>query len=549
MKKFQFVITILGLFALIGLGCGGSSSSTSASTDTDSDSDTTTTENALAAEAYPSDLVITSPTASSSGSALRAALTRTAAVDEPAGEPKTMDVSTEEFKPLPPSEMKENIATILEADSEDGCAFSLYMGAPTGSANCYGPSVNYSNHPNASQQGQNPGLQTASGQLPSGDLGIWTENEASTGEACIAAKLNAQVSEFGAMLDMAINSFASMMCVGKVNDQEPPSEVGEVLDLTEIFEDSGAAPFTVEEATTTREEDTAEGNENFESTLAMSVGMVTEGETVDLSGECTLDHVKLNDDNTLYEGHLTCVMTREVFPGEPTGGCTDPNEDTLTDALSIVYEKATADSLNYEVRKATFCGELTLADVITDGEVNTSGWAGNYHYALFNMDPDTFEGNFEYAWQAGSGDSNTRAFNLSLTEDEAETVSGCGYFGYGPAVTSANLGMIDEFICNWAGPGNSHDGLLKAQRQCITKSATDTEFQSVSANLDIVYAPTNSCDASAGGNFTYTATGTPAGGTPGVSLDRSTATTAVTHDLFLLSNITDFTAPTAPDVD
>jgi hypothetical protein len=241
-------------------------------------------------------------------------------------------------------------------------------------------------------------------------------------------------------------------------------------------------------------------------------------------------------------------MTREVFSGEPTGAC-ENNEDTLTDALSIVYEKASADSLNYEVRKATFCGEQALADVITDGEVNASGWAGNYHYALFNMDPTTFEGNFEYAWQAGSGDSNTRAFNLSLTKDAEETVSGCGYFGYGPAVTADNLGIIDEFICNWAGPGNSHEGLLKAQRQCMTKSTTDTEFQSVSANLDIVYAPTVNCNASAGGSFTYSDAGGAAAAGAGVSLDRTSTTTAVTHDLFLLEDITDFTAPTAPDVD
>src|SRR3989338_5976485 len=108
MKKFQYVIMVLGMFALIGFGCGGSDSASTTTTSTDTDTDTTTTENALAAEAYPSDLVITSPTASSSGSALRAALTRTAAVDEPAGDPKTVNVSTEEFKPLPPMEMKEN---------------------------------------------------------------------------------------------------------------------------------------------------------------------------------------------------------------------------------------------------------------------------------------------------------------------------------------------------------------------------------------------------------------------------------------------------------
>ena len=174
-------------------------------------------------------------------------------------------------------------------------------------------------------------------------------------------------------------------------------------------------------------------------------------------------------------------------------------------------------------------------DIILD-----DSWSGNMNQAIVNMDTSTGLGSVSAAWQAGSGDSNTRVFNAYTATSGSSTI-GCGFFGYGADFDSDysnNTNTIDGFICNWAGPGNDHSmsGTTgKGQKQCFTQ--TSGVFAEDTSKRAITYAPTVSCDDT-DGSFTYDF--------PAHSGDGAT------NDLVTLSGDSDFssyTAPSAPTLD
>lgn len=179
-----------------------------------------------------------------------------------------------------------------------------------------------------------------------------------------------------------------------------------------------------------------------------------------------------------------------------------------------------------------------------DGTLLLTQATQNINHGIFNVHPDTWVGNVSYAWQAGSGDSNTRVFNVIVS-----ATAGCGFFGYGGAFNTttgtAPSNAITNMICNWAGPGNQHTGLTgKAQKQCMTKSSAGV-FAIDSTKNNISYAPVNSCSMTAGqlgangSAFGYKLTSASYPGTQ----------PAVTNDLVTLASDTDYatyTAPTAP---
>jgi hypothetical protein len=87
-------------------------------------------------------------------------------------------------------------------------------------ANCYGPTLQYRNHPDGGGGG--------TGELPHGDLGIWQEMD-STGDACAAAQINARLNGaeqqsqaslllMAALIDAATDAGLSLPVTGGVLD-------------------------------------------------------------------------------------------------------------------------------------------------------------------------------------------------------------------------------------------------------------------------------------------------------------------------------------------
>ena len=80
-------------------------------------------------------------------------------------------------------------STALEGTDVSACFDALPAKPQVESPLCYGPAVDYEMHPDAS------GSDPTSGQLPTGDLGLWVETEPGTDTACAAAKLNELVAK------------------------------------------------------------------------------------------------------------------------------------------------------------------------------------------------------------------------------------------------------------------------------------------------------------------------------------------------------------------
>lgn len=132
----------------------------------------------------------------------------------------------------------------------------------------------------------------------------------------------------------------------------------------------------------------------------------------------------------------------------------------------------------------------------------SSAWSGNATHAIFGFDPEDGSAHVSFAWQAGRNDDKARVFNVYVAQQD-DGASGCGFFGYGsPFGDEGPSGNeISTFVCNWAGPGNNHDGKVGfAQKQCMSRTAEGL-FEPTSSAIS--YAPVNDCDSSEDPGFSY----------------------------------------------
>lgn len=534
----QSIRRLSGLLVLALLAACGSSSDSSSSS-------TTTTTDTTTKAAVPGDVVLSSPTASTaSSSSLNV---------KAVGDAATSDYAARRtaFQSL--------------SSGDNACAFTPQI-KTVSSPRCYGPNLNYNGHPGASvadaDTTDTPNVEDDDGQMPSGDLGLWGLTESSTGEGCAAAKMNELVDKVASTVDNVVNMFGVMACAGKKAGIALPA-VGATVDLTAAMNTHMVAPgITISAATLTRNADTDANGDGtadrvFVSTMTATFGFG--GATGTRTGTMTLKHIPTTGDNSTYKGKLSMKMSKDTRDGSNCGELAGV-EAGAVDAGTILYEKTSASSVVYQVNYAQFCGKSTNpfdssnnilpSDKATS--TNLDGWADNWNYGLFSTNPSNGTGTFAYAWQAGKGDGNTRVLNLTTeVVSGGSNLTGTAYFGFGPDIeTASGRGTITKMICNWAGPGNSHTGLTKAQKMVLGKASGATVWSNSSAT--ITYAPTNSCDAAASDSFVYEAVDgnyQAVAGTSGKELsltnDRITSTTAVTNDLVDLTGVS-FTLPTAP---
>lgn len=547
----RFIVVCSAL--LLCAGCGSSSSTTT----TDDTTEAAVTDLSKAAG---SDVVVASVTAeiSTADASANAEIAVGKQGEPPEGEVQGFeargslpgDAQTGDFKGK-----QEARQAMFEASGETSCLFTVSF--PTVSdVTCYGPTVDYSNHPGAT----NPQEQT--GQLPIGDTGIWDATEGTSGEACSAAKMTEVVEKASSKVDMMLNIIGSMICAGKKAGAALPAE-GETVDLLEEIGDKAAVDnLSYTTATVERLADDSSGNDVYESTAGMTVGPAGS----QLVGTIINKHIPLDDSNSTYKGKLSfsAANSNNASAGM---NCQQINQQTgetgSTFAGVIRYHKASATSLKIEFEFAEFCGTDSPLD--SSNNINlastggASGWGDNGNYGVFSVNPEDGTGDVAYCWQAGHNDGRTRCINVS-TSSSGGVGSGTSYVGFGPAFddTAGTKGSLDGFVCNWAGPGGATQapnddrsaaalnaigrGVAKVQRQELARAAGATVFTPTGDN-NFTYAVTNSCDVAEGSNFAYRASN--AGQNLNLDNDR-TGTAAVTNTFIALTAV-DFTVPTPPD--
>ncbi len=506
MKKIVFICGVF-LLAIGFVYC---------SSDDDSGS-----SNALSS-AFPQDLAVASPYAESSGSSSSSKFSA-----------KETEVS---YASIAPEDMESadakaaKMKAMLSPSSIKDCAFLFDFFKAPYNPQCYGPTLAFTNHPDAG-----PGDPNANGELPPGDLGIWEEYESlsvsgSTEQVpCVVAKMNELIANVEDRIDFSIYVVSWMMCVAKVKGEDALPAAGETKDYTSLLQESASdtgVPFSVTSATIERKED-CEGHPRYLSKLQ---GTVTQdGKSVQI--EVNMLHTQENADNTVYSGIIWSTF-KGTFGSDPN--CSGGN--TAMFAASIRYQRLSAGNLLAEVETAAYCSSsfdpftsdhrLDMNDKY-DAVTNPEGWSNNYNYFLINHNTTSKSDVYVYKWQAGRMDSHARIFSGSVEQDASGSLSGCSYFGYGALKASAD--MADRMICNWAGPGNDHTGVSKVQRQCVVEDSTG-KLVSDATKLNISYAPVNSCS--------YDGTGTATFGGSGA---------AIPDDLLNLDQVS-FTGPSLPDV-
>lgn len=513
-RKLALGLCLFFMVAGSFVACGGGSSGSSS----------TTSSSSASSSSFPVSLAIVSPLAGSSSSANISSLQ---------ANPKFVTAY---------SDATSDINDIFNGASITDCDFdaSLFL-TPETDAACYGPEVDFSNHPDWTAADVR--YPTDDGKLPVGDLGLWSETDAVTGEACAAAELNARTDSLNDRANASLQALASMVCV--VNNNSLTVPTNSALDLTSYMNSMASATgLTVVFNSASITHSNTAGNNEFTSALDFTY---TTGGGVSYEMAVTLVHVP-DCDGDGYQGRVSYQFNDTQTAGNcvPMGSASD----AVTQAGSVLYRKYSDHAMALDVRSATFCA--SDADAFTDGLVDPSkkydattdpdGWGDDFNYFIANFDPATMGGQYSYSWQAGRNDGNTRVFNIFLEEDtNTDLLSGAAFFGYGADIVN-RAGDIDGFICNWAGPNGTHTLSSLAQAQYLSQASVGGLFSSDSTRLAITYAPVNSCNYAGTGTFLYDKDNDN-------SLADESATTAVTNNLAALTDVaaSGFLMPVAPE--
>ena len=380
------------------------------------------------------------------------------------------------------------------------------MFASSGNATCYGPQMLYANH-------QDAGGGSASGQLPGGDLGLWTEYEGGT-QPCVAAQLKQRTRGVKGQTLQGLLMMAAMRRTVDASSTLAMPAAGATTNLASDFETRlhlipAFASVVVHAASITLDS----GGSTYTYRLALANGSSGAGAKL---GEVIMKHTP-GSSTSAYSG----VMQVSGFTLSNDGafGCSD-----AVDSGTGLYQGAQVSTLHYTrdgagvafgSRSGNYCGHPSSTSVadygaqvatLTSGSEldpsaklsgtlrgSSTGWRGNFSRFAGSFDKDSGAGNFVYAWQAGVMDGATRSLAINADYNSAsETRTLKGYFGFGGDIATTN-GALLGMICNWAGPGNSHTPLPSFQSQVATLAPSAMNFSIASGGSKIGYAPTTSC--------------------------------------------------------
>lgn len=349
---------------------------------------------------------------------------------------------------------------------------------------CYGPSMNYSNHPDGNDG--NPA------QLPHGDLGLWLDTEPGGNVPCAAEKMNELVTKGLHTLDMATGSMAMMICAAAHDGLTKPTS-GE-LNLKPSLDKIPNSPFSITEAKMVK----LEGNRIKTLFKASHKGSNFEFGKL----EITVEH-----DEDSKSGSILIVRPSETGTGD-------------TRATSARYRNNPDNEKELQIimRSALFQNGNPV-QLTADQQVVLGGVSGDplgdkvsdSHFMVGYFNTSTKTQRLAYGWLAGGKDSHFRTFNADVKANEANA-----WYGYTPSpytaqgtttqlpdldLSKSNAGMI----CNWTGPGHSHSVNNYLQHQYMTKSNGKWVLANESSDSKIRYVPVVSCQLTSNTNTTFTA--------------------------------------------
>jgi len=413
----------------------------------------------------------------------------------------------------------------LAAGPGDALDLMRFFGS-SGNANCYGPSMSYRTH-----QDESGGM--SSGQLPGGDLGLWLEREGPA-QPCVAAQLNRRIEGVKGQAQQGLLLMAALRRQVEMSSSLSLPAAGSSTDVTAELETSlhmspKAATLDVLSATIALDAD----GKVYTYRFAFDLGGTGAAAR---SGEVVLRH-KPGATATEYSGVLQ--IAGFSLSMDQARGCADEKDGAtgqyeIADVSSVRYGRS-GQTLSFSSRSGNYCGHPSSAAAVSfasevatfdsDGELDPTvklmppmppmggggggpaafmragvkGWIGNFSRFAGDFDLDTVEGDFLYAWQAGTQDNATRMLALDTQYDSAlGDRSLQGFFGFGADIASSD-GKLQGLICNWAGPGNNHTPKPLFQSQTATMAAGAMDFVIPSGGSKIRYAPTNSCSSTTTG--------------------------------------------------
>jgi hypothetical protein len=471
-------IAISSALCLTLHACGGGGGSS----DSSSNSSSNSSNSSFDGTTFPTELAVVSPTDSAAASS-RSARSVSNFSQRTAGDAYSTTVS--------------KIRGVFDGSSSVSTTFTpeLFYTQDI-NANCYGPKLFYDNHvdgTDATPQGSD----TLS-SLPTGDLGIWKASDDS-GQACVAAQLNARMESVKDRSSIALMGIASLIKVYVDSGSTWPTDIaaGATVDLVSNMNALSIANTSF--STATISQDSAGKQWSY------SLAFTYTRNSVDYDISVGMTHVQ-GSSSSEYEGLLTYAADNTF---SPAGNCST-NNVTLNGSLHYISNSAT--DLRFQSRGAQLCnhGSSALTEAVNSTDItgnvvnptdSTNVWSDNFTQFTAQIDPTTIIGNYSFVWQAGKNDSHSRILNIGLETQSA----GEAYFGFGDQVGTTD-GSIKGFICNWAGPGGNHTLLDYAQRQHITLNTTSNIFELTNSGAsDITFAPTVSCtyDGDGTGTFLY----------------------------------------------
>lgn len=396
---------------------------------------------------------------------------------------------------------------ILSADTSVTLADLLDLAGLFGMADahaaCYGPQVLYASH--------DDGGGTAAGQLPSGDVGLWLANEA-PGRPCAVAQMGKRVRGVkhqtlqGLLLaavmrqTVAASSTLAMPAAGGSTDLA--TELAARLAGLPAAAGVGVAAASI----------ALDGAGQYTYRLVLTHGSGASARR----GEVILRHTP-GADARHYSG--TLQVAGFTLDSDVAFGCSDEVDSAsgrfkVARLSTVAYSRADA-AIGFGARSAHYCGHpvagtgsddgAQVAGLTADHQLDpavklsgstrgaATGWRGNFTRYAGDFDRSTAAGSFLMAWQAGPGDSHSRALAARATVNSAtgdRTLD--GWFAYAGDLASST-GALQGMICNWAGPGHSHATNTRFQSQTATRAAAATAWTLGSSK--ITYAPTVSCNS------------------------------------------------------
>lgn len=352
---------------------------------------------------------------------------------------------------------------------------------PDDDAGCYGPQMDVKNHPD------DPSAPAR--KLPSGDLGLWSATDAATGDACVAAQWNARMRGATARTSQTLIGLAMVAKQAYATSGSLPA-VGATTDVT--------TSMPVTPKVTWQKASVSQPTAGKYDYLLYFDFQDAAGATHHVETQL---HHEPGADATHYTGSARYAVTH-TFVG---GNCPGTGAKDVTTAGTILYTRTGESDIEIAHRSGQFCGAATThgtlatdrgATYAADGQLDPTakldgtgkGWGDKFARFGAHVNPNTGDGSYLLAWQAGPQDGSARVLEGTVVQ-LAAAAAGEGYFGFGGDITTFS-GDINGMICNWAGPGSSHTVQPYFQRQAYSQSGSTWASE---ATPSISYAPKNDC--------------------------------------------------------